>query len=313
LRGQQPSVLVLIGLGLGYALDVLEAQDGNTRVIAFEPLPDGLPHFHARRDWTSWVETGRLTIIEGPEYLNAAEAWAAAAPAELPPVIVSPLLARSCPELVSAARGAIVRGQFGSELDQRVPATRLSMLHEKVLAMLEHSAATAPGAIVEIGAHVGGATMAMSRGLRDSGRDSVMVTIEPGGFYPTHPHLPSVDIFRDLQENLRVSGLAPFVTLLKGMSFHPAILDRVRTVLAEHKQAIGLLCIDADGEVQRDLDLYLPMCAPGCRLVVDDYSGPPENWKTDPTKQAVDALVASGRAQALGVFGWGTWFGVYTP
>jgi predicted O-methyltransferase YrrM len=313
LRGQRHPVVVLIGLGLGYDLDALELLSADTRVIAFEPLPDGIPHFLARRDWSSWLETGRLTIVEGPEYANAAEAWAAASPAQVPPVLVSPALARACPDLVAAARGAVVRAQFGTALDTRMTSARQSMLHEKVLAMLEHAAATTTGAIVEIGAYVGGGTIAMTRGVRDSGRDTLMFTIEPGGAYPTHPHLPSTDIFRDLQENLRARNLAPYVNLLHGKSSDAAILDVVRRRLAERGVGIGLLSIDADGDVQRDFDLYLPMCASGCRIVVDDYSGPPENTKTDPTKTAVDALVASGRARELGVFGWGTWFGVYTP
>jgi predicted O-methyltransferase YrrM len=313
LRGQQPPVLVLIGLGLGYTLDALDLQQSDARVLAFEPLPETIPHFRARRDWSGWMDSGRLAIVEGPDYVNAGDAWAAAAPTQVPPVIVSPALARACPDLVAAARGAVVRAQFGSPLDLRVTAARQSMLHEKVLAMLEHSAATTTGAIVEIGAYVGGGTIAMTRAIRDSGRDIPMFTIEPGGSYPTHPHLPSNDIFRDLQANLRSRELMPYVSLLQGRSSDAEILEGVRTRLAERGLQIGLLCIDADGDVQRDFNLYLPMCAPGCRIVVDDYSGPPENTKTDPTKAAVDALVHSGRARELGVFGWGTWFGIYTP
>jgi hypothetical protein len=313
LRGHQPPVVVIIGLGLGYVLDALELQNSDTRVIAFEPLPEGIPAFHARRDWSLWLDTGRLAIVEGPAYLTAAEAWAALAPAQVPPVIVSPTLARACPDLVAGARGAVVRAQFGTVLDLRVAEAKQSMLHEKVLAMLEHSAANVGGAIVEIGAYVGGGTIAMTRGIRDSGRDTMMFTIEPGGSYPTHPHLPSNDIFRDLHENLHRRGLRPYVDLLQGKSSDPSILELVRVRLAERKLAIGLLCIDADGEVQREFDLYLPMCAAGCRLVVDDYEGPPDNTKVPQTKRMVDALVASGKAREVGVFGWGTWFGVYTP
>jgi predicted O-methyltransferase YrrM len=313
LRGHHPRVVVLIGLGLGYTLDALERQNSQVRVLAFEPLPEAIPHFLARRDWSRWLDTGRLTIVTGPDYENALEAWTAAAPEQVPSVIVSPALAQACPDLVAAARGAVVRAQFGSAFDSRLTVARQSMLHAQVLAMLEHSAATATGAIVEIGAYVGGATIAMTRGIRDCGRDTLMFTVEPGGAYPTHPDLPSHDIFGDLQENLRTRGLGPYVNLLQGHSSEPWVLETIRIALRERGVQVGMLCIDADGEVQRDFDLYLPMCAPGCRIVVDDYSGPPQNTKTDPTQAAVDALVASGRARKLGVFGWGTWFGVYTP
>jgi predicted O-methyltransferase YrrM len=313
LRGHQVPVVVLIGLGLGYTLDALERLGWATRVMALEPLAEALPHFHARREWSSWLGAGRLEIVEGPDYADAGRAWAALEPATIPPVIVSRALARACPELVIGARAAVFRARHDSALDPRRPDVGQSMLHAKVLTVLEHYAATVTGAIVEIGAYVGGATVAMTRGIRDSGRATPMITIEPGGSYPTHPHLPSDDIFGDLQGNLRRHGLEPYVNLLRGTSSDPAIVDLVRGMLAERGLAIGLLCIDADGVVQRDLDLFLPMCARGCIIAVDDYSGPPQNTKTEPTRKAVDALVASGRARRLDVIGWGTWLGIYTP
>jgi hypothetical protein len=313
LHGERPPVIVLIGLGLGYTLDALERLHPDAHVIAFEPLADAVPHFRARRDWSAWLETGRLTVAEGPTYAGAATAWARLASKEVPPVIVSPALAHACPELVAAARRAVMRAQFGSASDLRRTSVRQSMLHESVLVLLEHAAATTTGAIVEIGAYVGGATIAMTRGIRDSGRDTLMFTIEPGGRYPTHPHLPSDDIFADLEANLRVRGLRSYVTLLHGTSHDPSLVETVRGALEQRRVGIRLLCIDADGKVQRDFDLFLPMCEAGCVIVVDDYSGPDENHKTAPTRTAVDALVASGRARPLGVFGWGTWMGVYTP
>jgi hypothetical protein len=153
----------------------------------------------------------------------------------------------------------------------------------------------------------------MTRGIRDSGRPAPMFTIEPGGAYPTHPDLPSDDIFGDLVTNLQTRGLDRYVTLIRGVSSDPAIVETVRSQLAVHQTSIGLLCIDADGHVQRDFDLYLPMCANGCVIVVDDYSGPPENIKAELTQPPVDALVSTGRARPIGVFGWGTWLGIYTP
>jgi len=312
LRGRRPATIVVLGLGLGYMLDALEREGDAIRVLAFEPFPEAIPHFHARRDWSAWLDTGRLHIVEGPEYRDAAEAWAALSPTEVPPVVVNPVLQHACPELVAAARGAITRARFGSRFDSRLTTVRQSMLHEHVLTFLEHAAATSIGAIVEIGAYVGGGTIAMTTGIRDSGRDTLMITIEPGGAYPTHPHLPSQDIFSDLWANLRARGLLPYVTLLRGTSSDPQIVETVRARLAERDLTIGLLCIDADGQVQRDFDRYPPMCAPGCTLVIDDYTGPPENTKTDPTRAAVDALVAAGHARELGVCGWGTWIGVWT-
>jgi cephalosporin hydroxylase len=313
LRGAEPPVLIVIGLGLGYVLDAIEQRGLTTRVLAFEPLPESIPHFLARRDWSAWLDTGRLQIVEGPEYGAGAAAWASMDALSLPPVIVHPGLAQARPDLIAAARGAVTRAQYGSASDPRMTRVRQSMLHPNVLAMLEHAAGTARGAVVEIGAYVGGSTIAMTRGIRDSGRPTPMFTIEPGGSYPTHPDLPSDDIFGDLVTNLQTRGLDRYVTLLRGVSSDPAIVDTVRSHLSTLGTDIGLLCIDADGRVQRDFDLYLPMCASGCVIAIDDYSGPPENIKAELTQPPVDALVSSGRARPIGVFGWGTWFGIYTP
>jgi predicted O-methyltransferase YrrM len=313
LRGSEPPVIIVIGLGLGWILDALELRRASTRVLAFEPLPDALRYFHGRRDWSSWIESGRLQLVVGPEYQNAQQAWTAVAPSVVPPVIVDPVFAAAYPALIAPARGAAARARRGSVLDPDTCTVRQSMLHHEVLTMLEHAAATVKGAVVEIGAYVGGGTIAMTTGIRDSGRDVPMFTIEPGGSYPDHPHLPSVDIVADWLQNLRRRGLERFVTLLRGLSSDPIIQQTVREALVTGGVSIGLLSIDADGDVQRDFNAYLPLCGKGCLLVVDDYSGPLENTKTSSTQCAVDALVAAGQARSLGVFGWGTWFGVYTP
>lgn len=313
LRETNPPVIVLIGLGLGYMLDAIERRGLTARVLAFEPLPASIPHFLARRNWSSWFDSGRLRIVEGPGYAGAQDAWAACTPTTMPPVIVHPGVMQARSDLVPAARGAIAVAQYGGPLDSRITRVTQSMLHRKVLTMLEHAAATTNGAVVEIGAYIGGSTIAMARGIRDSGRPRPMFAIELGGAHPTHPDLPSDDIFADLEANLRTRELNPYVTLLRGFSSDRAIVDVVKRSLAERRMPIGLLCVDADGDVQRDLDLYLPMCGHGSLLVVDDYSGPPDNIKADLTQCAVDALVSSGRARPLGVFGWGTWMGIYAP
>jgi len=267
-----------------------------------------LAHFRARRDWSDWLDTGRLRIVEGPGF-EGSIAWAEIDPAEMPPVLVNPVLAWAFPSAVAGCRMALTRARRGSRLDLQKTEVKQSMLHPVVLTTLEHFAATVDGAIVEIGAYVGGATIAMARGVRDSGRATPIVTIEPGGQYLTHPDLPSADIFGDLQHNLSNRGLDRFVTLYQGLSSDPGALDLVRAN-ADH---IGMLCIDADGNVQRDFDLYLPFCDDGCLLSVDDYVSTEAEEKVGSTQAAVQKLVAAGKAQELGVHGYGTWMGIYHP
>lgn len=311
LRETDPPVLVVIGLGLGYVLDALERRGSRATVLAFEPFTDGLPHFHDRRDWSAWIDGGRLHIVAGPDGDGAA-AWAAIDPEVMPPVLVNPSLARTFPSLVASCRMALTRARFGSRLDLQAAAVKQSMLHPAVLTAIEHFAAGATGPIVEIGAYVGGATIAMARGVRDAGRTTPILTIEPGGTHLAHPELPSADICADLEHNLRVRGLDGFVHIHRGLSTDAAVLDRVRETVAAHG-AIGLLCLDADGLVQRDFDLYLPSCAEGCVLVVDDYAATGLHEKALPTQQGVQRLLDAGKAFSLGVHGYGTWMGLYHP
>ena len=100
---------------------------------------------------------------------------------------------------------------------------------------------------------------------------------------------------------------AEFVTLIKGHSFKPETIAAIEGALAGEK--IGLLIIDADGRVQRDLNCYARHLAGNCWIVIDDYFGPPSNKKVVSTKAEVDALVGAGSLMTLGYYGWGTWVG----
>lgn len=311
LRDTDPPVVVVIGLGLGYVLEALERRGSRATVLAFEPFADCLPHFHARRDWSAWTASGRLHLVAGPDGDGAA-AWAAIDPEVMPPVLVNPSLARSFSSVVASARMALTRARFGSRLDLQKVEVKQSMLHPAVLTAIEHFAAGATGPIVEVGAYVGGATIAMARGVRDAGRTTPIITIERGGAYLEHPQLPSSDICADLEHNLKVRGLDAFVHLHRGLSTDAAVLDRVRDSVAVHG-GIGLLCLDADGLVQRDFDLYLPWCAEGCVLVVDDYAATGLHEKALPTQQGMQRLLDAGKAFPLGVHGYGTWMGLYHP
>ena len=58
---------------------------------------------------------------------------------------------------------------------------KYSMLHLDVLLLIYHFAKLCSGAILEIGAFVGGATIAAALGVRDSGQEKKLIAIEPGG------------------------------------------------------------------------------------------------------------------------------------
>src|SRR5438067_1215312 len=78
---------------------------------------------------------------------------------------------------------------------------KYSMLHLDVLILIYHFAKIGSGDILEIGAFVGGATIAAAFGVRDSGRNKKLITIETGGSVK-HKRLGTRNILRDLERNL---------------------------------------------------------------------------------------------------------------
>jgi predicted O-methyltransferase YrrM len=183
---------------------------------------------------------------------------------------------------------------------------KYSMLHLDVLILIYHFAKLCSGAILEIGAFVGGATIAAALGVRDSGQAKKLITIEPGGSVK-HKRLGTRNILRDLQRNLARERVANMVTLVKGQSFKPETMSAVRQALGSDQ--VGLLILDADAAKRRDVDCYRDKFAEASWMVIDDIYGADANEKITPSRADVDALVAEGLLDPLGFYGWSTWIG----
>lgn len=179
-----------------------------------------------------------------------------------------------------------------------------SMLHPDVLLLIYHFAKIASGNILEIGAFVGGSTIAAAMGARDSATPKKFITIEPGGQLKNH-RMATRNIFKDMTKNLSRYGVANYVTPLNGYSFDPVVIAAVRK---EYQAGdVGFFSFDADDNVRRDLELYGDLLADGCWVLIDDYVGSDE--KAAPTRSCVDSCVAAGKLVPLGYYGWSTWVG----
>jgi hypothetical protein len=183
---------------------------------------------------------------------------------------------------------------------------RYSMLHLDVLILIYHFAKICSGAILEIGAFVGGATIAAAFGVRDSGQKKKLIAIEPGGSV-RHKRLGTRNILRDLERNLSRERVTDFVTLIKGQSFKPETVSAVRRVLGSDQ--VGLLILDADAAKRRDIDCYRDKFTDRAWMVIDDVYGADSNEKITPSRADVDALVDAGLLEPLGFYGWSTWVG----
>jgi predicted O-methyltransferase YrrM len=183
---------------------------------------------------------------------------------------------------------------------------KYSMLHVDVLILVYHFARVCSGAILEIGAFVGGATIAAALGVRDSGQSKKLIAVEPGGGVK-HKRLGTRNILRDLQRNLARERVANMVTLVKGKSFKPETMSAVRQALGSAQ--VGLMILDADAAKRRDIDCYRDKFSEGSWMVIDDIYGADANEKITPSRADVDALVAEGLLDPLGFYGWSTWVG----
>ena len=181
-----------------------------------------------------------------------------------------------------------------------------SMLHADVLQLIYHFARICCGSILEIGAFLGGATVAAAFGIRDVDAHKSLITIQPPG-HLRHHRLATRNILRDLKRNLAKQQVAHMVTLLEGRSFEPHIIAAVHEALG--RDQVGLMIFDADAGVKRDIDRYAEKLADDCWMVIDDYCGSTENRKTAPTHTQVDELIAAGKLVPLGYYGWSTWIG----
>ncbi len=70
-----PPVLVVLWLGQGHLLTVLEQQAPSTRVLVLEPDAHQARQVLSRRDWLRWRTSGQLVYLVGPDYAGASEAW----------------------------------------------------------------------------------------------------------------------------------------------------------------------------------------------------------------------------------------------
>ena len=178
------------------------------------------------------------------------------------------------------------------------------MLGVDAIVMLYHCAKVSVGDILEIGAYTGGATIAMAMGVRDSGVEKKIISIEPG-CQVDHPRIGTKDSFKDLRKNLKRFGFLDQVTLINGRSFDPDTIAMVRQLSSP--RSIGLFVFDADANVRRDIDCYSDRFADRCWMVIDDYLGGAD--KSGRLHMQVDELVGAGRLEPLGFYGFGTWIG----
>ena len=126
----------------------------------------------------------------------------------------------------------------------------------------ESAAASGGGTIVEIGTSQGAATLAMALGAKAAGVDFRIITVD-AHFVGTRPRGSSEsEKERIVRAGFEAFGVSDRIDLVVGTTEEMIAIADPRD--------IGLLLIDADGRIDRDLAALWDRMRPGCAVVIDD-------------------------------------------
>jgi len=116
--GGFPPLIIAVGLD-HHLLDALERHHASTNVLAVEPLLARVRQSTERPQWQSWIKSGRLTLLIGPDYAGYADAWRLIGRDALqPPMLVDPELMEKFPVQTEGAKAIakqILRGARANE------------------------------------------------------------------------------------------------------------------------------------------------------------------------------------------------------
>jgi predicted O-methyltransferase YrrM len=127
---------------------------------------------------------------------------------------------------------------------QLMKTAQCSMLDIDAIVMLYHCAKISVGDILEVGSYVGGATIAMAMGVRDSGTEKKIISIERG-CRVDHPRVGTKDSFKDLRKNLKRFRFLDQVSLINSRSFDPTTIAMVRQLSGPRQTELFVFDVDA--------------------------------------------------------------------
>jgi hypothetical protein len=113
-----PPLIIAVGLS-NLLLDALDRHHANSKILAIEPVLAVCRQRMAQPEWRTWMESGRLTLLAGPDYQGFQDAWRLIARDALqPPMLVDPELLQNYPLQTEGAKAVakqIVRGAHANE------------------------------------------------------------------------------------------------------------------------------------------------------------------------------------------------------
>ncbi len=130
-----PAALIVVGLGLGYLVDALVARGWTGRLLALEPEPALVPALLSRPVCAEWFASGRLRVINGPNYRQTNEALAEFGVTD-PQPLLHPVLARTHSDSTRRAISALARAVRGVRANQEARSRQASLCLRNTLSNL---------------------------------------------------------------------------------------------------------------------------------------------------------------------------------
>jgi hypothetical protein len=168
------------------------------------------------------------------------------------------------------------------------------------------------GTILEIGTYSGGITVNTALALhKNSNNQNIdFIAVEVGAKYDDNQTFNGKDQYYYCTQNLASAvgiDLWPYVDYIQGDALDKQIESKLQQL-----NPIELLIIDANGQVTEQLERYLPYCANGCILVIDDYWTIPKWDMKGPTvRVCINKLVDEGILKVVSLCDFSTIILIY--
>ena len=176
--------------------------------------------------------------------------------------------------------------------------------------LYESAAASGGGTFVEIGTSQGAATLAMALGAKAAGLEFRIVTVD-AHFVGSHPRAASESEKKAIvRAGFEAFGVSDRIDMVVGTT--------AEMIAIADPRDIGLVLIDADGRIDRDLAALWDRMRPGCVVAIDDVDGEiyvqlrgrgvRVDQKHRITRSLLDAYILAGLLVPQGAIGQTGWF-----
>lgn len=145
--------------------------------------------------------------------------------------------------------------------------------------LYDYAADIGEGNILEVGSAHGAGTISLGLGVEESNGTATVIGVEKGEGGSRTPYGTKKENLRILQDNIRSYGLSERVQIVNEyLSLEDGLPSAIKS-----NAPFSLVCLDADGRLDRDFQLLYDDILPGSIIAIDDYA--PERCYQEKTER----------------------------